>query len=369
MYEVKKEISLNTIVQNYTNIQKYVSNSEVIPVVKADAYGHGAVEVAQSLRNFVKSYFAVAFTQEAVELRNHGINNDILVLSRCGFGDIESLYDFNLTPVVYDFHILSSIIDFAKSKRYRFPIHLKFNTGMNRLGFDKSDLGRIIELYNKNRDYIDIVGIMSHFSSSESSEDLTIKQIDKFEDIIKDLHSYNIEIKYHHISNSGGVLNYKNAHYNAVRVGISLYGYYPKKIENNPLNIKPAMSIKSFIISKHEVKKGEGISYGPSFVAQRNMHVAIVAFGYADGLFRLMSNKFSVIVNDKLCKSVGTICMDMFAIDISDIEAKVGDEVIIMGESNTHKIDADDLALFSKTINYEILTNIGKSLRVRRVYV
>ncbi|MGC8705860.1 MAG: alanine racemase, partial [Desulfurella sp.] len=137
----------------------------------------------------------------------------------------------------------------------------------------------------------------------------------------------------------------------------------------NPINIKPAMSIKSFIISKQKLKKGEGVSYGPSFVADNDMEIAIVAFGYADGLFRLLSNKFSVILNDKLCKSIGTICMDMFAIDVSGIKTNIGDEVIIMGESKTCKVDADDLAVFASTISYEILTNIGKSSRVKRVYI
>ncbi|SDC31612.1 alanine racemase [Desulfurella multipotens] len=369
MYEVIKEINLKTIVENFKNIQNYVGNVDVIPVIKADAYGHGAIEVAQSLISYVKSYFAVAFTQEAIELRKNNIKNNILILSRSGFDDVEDLYNYNLTPVVHDFFVLQSIIDFSKSKKCRLPIHLKFNTGMNRLGFNKSDLNHIIELYKKNKDFIDIVGVMSHFSSSESDVRITSKQIDEFEDIVNTIKSSDLDVRYYHIANSGGLLNYKNAYFNAVRAGISLYGYYPKKIEDNPINIKPAMSIKSFIISKRIVNKGEGISYGPSFIADKDMQIAIVAFGYADGLFRCMSNKFNAIVNDKICKSVGTICMDMFAIDVSDVEARVGDEVIIMGESKNCKIDADDLARFASTINYEILTNIGKSLRTKKVYI
>ncbi|MGC8705859.1 MAG: alanine racemase, partial [Desulfurella sp.] len=250
MYEVIKEINLKTIVENFKNIQNYVGNVDVIPVIKADAYGHGAIEVAQSLRSYVKSYFAVAFTQEAIELRKNNIKNNILILSRSGFDDVEDLYNYNLTPVVHDFFVLQSIIDFSKSKKCRLPIHLKFNTGMNRLGFNKSDLNHIIELYKKNKDFIDIVGVMSHFSSSESDVRITSKQIDEFEDIVNTIKSSDLDVRYYHIANSGGLLNYKNAYFNAVRAGISLYGYYPKKIEDNPINIKPAMSIKSFIISK-----------------------------------------------------------------------------------------------------------------------
>jgi len=370
MYEVRQEVNLKTIRENFLNIQNYVGNTtEVIPVIKADAYGHGSSAVALALKEFTKSYFAVACTEEAIELRKNHIDTNIMVLSRVGFGDIEDLYNYNLTPVVHDLSVLQSIIDFSKSKKYRFPIHIKFNTGMNRVGFDQLDLEKVIELCKKNKDYIDIVGVMSHFSSSESDPNRTTQQFNAFQEIIKSIKSYGIDPKYYHISNSGAILNYKSAHFNAVRAGIALYGYYPKTQKDNPMNIKPAMSIKSFIISKHRLKKGEGIGYGPSFVADYDMQVAIVAFGYADGLFRVMSNKFSVIVDDKLCKSVGTICMDMFAIDVSDVDVKVGDEVIIMGESNTYKIDADDLALLSSTINYEILTNIGKSLRVKRVYV
>lgn len=370
MYKVKQEINLGTIRENFLNIQSYVGEKiEVIPVVKADAYGHGACSVSLALKEFVKNYFAVGCTQEAVELRKNNIDKNILILSRAGFGDIEDLYNYNLTPVVHDFSVLQNIIDFSKSKKYRFPIHIKFNTGMNRVGFNQTDLEEIIELYKKNKDYIDIVGVMSHFSSSESDYYRTTKQLNIFEEVIKSIKSHGINPNYYHISNSGAILNYKSAYFNAVRVGIALYGYYPKKQRDNPMNIKPAMSIKSFIISKRYLKKGEGISYGPSFIADCDMQVAIVAFGYADGLFRAMSNKFSVIVNNKLCKSVGTICMDMFAIDVSGIDVKVGDEVIIMGESDTCKVDADDLAQASSTINYEILTNIGKSLRVERVFV
>ncbi|OSS41982.1 Alanine racemase [Desulfurella amilsii] len=370
MYEVRQEINLKTIRENFLNIQNYVGNkTEVIPVIKADAYGHGASAVALALKEFVKNYFAVACTEEAVELRKNHIDTNIIVLSRAGFGDIEDLYNYNLTPVVHGFSVLQDIIDFAKNKKYRFPIHIKFNTGMNRVGFNQLDLEKIVELYKKNKDYIDIVGIMSHFSNSESDIKQTTQQLNIFEEIIKSIKSYGIDPRYYHISNSGAILNYRSSHFNAVRAGIALYGYYPKKQKDNSMNIKPAMSIKSFIISKHYLKKGEGISYGPSFVANCDMQVAIVAFGYADGLFRLMSNKFGVIVNDKLCKSIGTICMDMFAVDVSDVDVKVGDEVIIMGKSKTCMVDADDLALVSSTINYEILTNIGKSLRVKRVYV
>lgn len=370
MYEVKKEISLESIVSNFQNIADYVGKSvDVIPVIKADAYGHGAIRVALSLSGFVNSYFAVACTQEAIDLRKHGIKKEILVLSNSGFNDIEKLYDYNLTPVVHNIAVLKNIIEFSKFKNYRFPIHIKFNTGMNRLGFCQTDLNEIIELYKKNKDYINIVGIMSHFSSSESDVNQTNIQLSRFEEIVRFLKSQNIDIKYYHISNSAAIINHERAHFNAVRAGIALYGYYSNKEEQNKLSLKPAMSIKSFILGKQKLKKGEGISYGPSFVADHDMEAAIVAFGYADGLFRLLSNKFSVIVNDKLCKSVGTICMDMFAIDISSISANVGDEVIIMGKSENCKVDADDLAIFASTISYEILTNIGKSLRVKTVYI
>ncbi len=368
MHEVRQEIYLKAIVENFQNIQNYVgSNVEVIPVIKADAYGHGAIAVALKLREFVKSYFAVACTQEAIELRKNHVDKDILVLSRVE--DIEDLYNYNLTAVVGDFSIFKNIIDVARNKKYKFPIHIKFNTGMNRLGFLHSDLDEILELYNKNKDYIDLVGIMSHFSSSESDFDRTNEQLNVFNKIIEEIKLHNINLRYYHIANSGAILNNKGSHFNAVRAGIALYGYYPKKQESNPLNIKPAMSIKSFIISKHTLKKGEGVSYGPTFIANCDMDIAVVAFGYADGLFRALSNKFSVIVKNKLCKSVGTICMDMFAIDISNVDVKVGDEVIILGESENYKVDADDLAQLSSTINYEILTNIGKSLRVKRVYL
>jgi len=369
MDEIRQEINLKTIIENYHNIQNYIGHaSHLIPVVKADAYGHGAKAVSSSLKEFVDAYFAVVCTQEAIELRKNEINNNILVLGRLSQKDIVDLFEYQLTPVVSNFIILENIAELAKLKRYMIPIHIEFNTGMNRLGFSYNDLDRLIEFYKKYKDCLNIIGIMSHFSSSESDLVQTDKQLDIFNRIISEI-KHDINIRYYHIANSGAILNNKNSYFNAVRAGIMLYGYYPKKIENNPVNIKPAMSIKSFILSKHLVRKGEGISYGPSFVADRDMDIAVVAFGYADGLFRALSNKFSVIVNDKLCRSVGTICMDMFTIDVSDVDVKVGDEVIILGESENCKVDADDLAQLSSTISYEILVNIGKSFRVKRVYI
>jgi alanine racemase len=278
------------------------------------------------------------------------------------------MLEANITPVVHNLYLLERLIEFTKKNGIKIKLHLKFDTGMARLGIREEEVEKTVDLCKQNKEHVDIDGLMSHFSDSESNPDWTKKQLRRFKSIVKYFHDNHIYPTYIHIANTGAILTIKETHLNCVRPGIALYGYVPDKKLRNIIDLKPVLEIQSQLISIHKLKKGEGISYGRTFVAERDMKVGVVAFGYADGLFRSLSNRFECIINGKKVKSIGTICMDMFMCDLTTIDAKVSDNVIILGSSGNNSITAYELADAAGTIPYEILTNIGKSIRVKRVY-
>ena len=363
-------VHLNKLHHNFESISKYIGKDvNIIPVIKADAYGHGIIRIAKELSIYSNvAYLGIAHIKEGVMLRKKGVKKPILAMSCVDSFDIDSMLKADITPVVHNVDLLERIIDYAKSTHANIKIHLKFDTGMARLGIRKEEIEHTFELCKKNNDSVNVVGLMSHFSDSESDLDWTRFQLKRFKTIIDYFISGGISPKYTHIANTGAIINLRESHLNCVRPGLGLYGYVPDESLKNSIDLKPVLEIQSQLINIHMLKKGEGISYGRTFVADRDMMVGVVAFGYADGLFRGLSNKMECIINDKKVRSVGTICMDMFMCDLSGVNAKVSDNVIILGSSDSHAITADDLASKSGTIPYEILTNIGKSIRVKRVY-
>ncbi len=363
-------VHLNKFHHNFNAISEYIGGRvNIIPVIKADGYGHGMIRIARELQEYNNvAYLGVAHIKEGVILRKNGITQDILAMSCLDSFDVEMMDEFDITPVVHSFFLLNKVIDFAKTYNKRIKVHLKFDTGMARLGIRKEDIEPTIELCKKEKDYIEIDGLMSHFSDSEKDRGWTLNQNERFREIVNYTQDEGLYPIYKHIANSAAVLQYKDTHYNCIRPGLILYGYTPTKGLINIIDLKPVLEIKSQIISIHSLKKGEGISYGRTFVAKRDMRVGVVAFGYADGLSRGLSNKMECFINGKRCKAVGTICMDMFMCDITDIEASVSDEATIVGSNGEEAITIDDLAERGNTINYEVLTNIGKSIRVNRMY-
>ncbi len=363
-------IHLSNLHHNFEAISGFVGNSvNIIPVIKADAYGHGIVRVAKELSVYNNvAYLGIAHIKEGVMLRKKGIKKPILAMSCVDSFDIDTMLKANITPVVHNVLLLERIVDYAKSNALKIKLHLKFDTGMARLGIREEEVERALRLCRENSKFIIVEGLMSHFSDSESDLDWTRTQLERFKKIIGLFEKSGIEPKYKHIANTGAILSLKESHLNCVRPGLALYGYVPEKGLKNVIDLKPVLEIQSQLINIHRLKKGEGISYGRTFVAEKDMVVGVVAFGYADGLFRSLSNKMECIVNGKKVRSVGTICMDMFMCDLTDVDAKVSDTVVILGFDKEQSITAYELAEKSGTIPYEILTNIGKSIRVKRVY-
>lgn len=363
-------VHLKKFHHNFESISNFVgSKIKIIPVIKADGYGHGMIRMARELHDYKNIVsLGVAHIKEGVILRKNGITQNILAMSCLDSFDMDMMDEFYITPVIHSLYLLKKLINYAKMHNKRIKAHLKFDTGMSRLGIRKEDVEEAVALCKKERPYIEIEGLMSHFSDSESDKDWTLKQNSKFKDVIKFIESEGFAPKYKHIANSGAILQYKETYFNCIRPGLILYGYTPKTDLKKFIDLKPILDIKSQLISIHKLKKGEGISYNRTFTAPHDMVVGVVAFGYADGLFRNLSNKMECLINGKRCKSIGTICMDMFMCNITGIDAKVSDEVVIVGNSGKESITIDDLSYQSGAINYEILTNIGKSIRVNRVY-
>ncbi len=373
------EVDLSAIAHNLHTIRKIVKDRPVIAVVKADAYGHGAIEVSKRLLEEGISYFAVAFTGEAKELRNAGINVPIIVLF--DRAEIKDFFDFQLIPVISTTETALSLSNEAKKRAAIIKVHIKIDTGMGRLGLNGHDVFKEIITISK-MPYIEIEGLLSHFSEADLSDrSFANQQLERF-NAVRESISKKIKRKiFSHIANSAAVLTFEESHLDAVRPGIMLYGYSPIKSmerrakskeseKNKPqaIDLIPAMTIKTRLLCIRNVPSGTPISYGRTFITKRQSRIGVLAIGYADGYSRFFSNKAEVLVRGKRAPIVGRVCMDLTMIDLTDIEeARENDEVVIIGQQGDEKITADELADKANTISYEILTSLGN--RSRRIYV
>ncbi|WP_194851553.1 alanine racemase [Nonlabens antarcticus] len=358
------EVDLDALAHNFQFLKSRIPDDTLfMSVVKANAYGHGAVTVAQKLQKLETDYFAVAYVEEAVELRNAGIVKPILTLHP-QIHTLEICIDRCIEPVIYSMEMLEKFSAFAKAKSQQsYPIHLEFNTGMNRLGIDPLEIPKALELVHKNP-AIKVIGLQSHLAASEDldEKEFTLSQIKKFNDICNRIEK---ELGYkclRHTDNTSGILNYDSGHYNMVRSGIGLYGYGNDK--NHDVNLKPIASLISNISQISHVKKGESISYNRSYKAEKDTTYAVIALGHGDGINRIYGyGKASVHIHGKAAPTLGIICMDMFMVDVTDIPSKVGDEVIVFNL----QYPASNIAEHAGTISYELLTGIQR--RVPRIYL
>lgn len=367
-HRVYAEIDLSAIKQNIVNIKNNLPGSVlVMPVIKADAYGHGAVHVAKAIYN-ISDYFGVATIEEALELRNSGIDKPILILSTLSSNHFAEAVLNDITVNVYTQEMAEKLSETAVSLGKRVKIHLVLDTGMNRIGLSCDDKG--IETAKKIVSYPNLTaeGIFSHYATAdEIDKSYALIQQKRFDEFLDKLSVNGIDFKLKHICNSAASSDLNDKCYSMVRPGIVIYGLYPSEYASKNLDLKSALQFKSHIYYIKEVPKGEGISYGRTYVTDSNRIIATVPVGYADGFPRLLSNKGRVIVNGKYAPIVGRICMDQFMIDITDIEGvKLEDTVTLIGTDGDAEITADEIASICGTINYEIVCGIGK--RVPRVY-
>lgn len=362
IHETSLEIDLDAIVYNYNRYKSELSNNtKLICMVKADGYGSGASEIAKTLQYHRCEYFAVAVAEEGIKLRDEGISIPIIVLNP-EINGFEELFSCDLEPEVYNFRILKAFIKEAERRGItNYPVHIKIDTGMHRLGFLPTQIPELIELL-KSQKGIKIKSIFSHLAASESwlFDEFTNEQIN----ILDNLHNeFQNQIGYKvwkHILNSAGIERFPNAQWDMVRLGIGLYGVSSKF----STELKNVFTLKSTVLQIKDVPSNETVGYGRRETISRDAKIATVRMGYADGLSRNFGNRNGkVLINGQYAPIVGNICMDLCMVDVTDIDAKEGDEVIIFGEN----LSVIELANSIDTIPYEILTSI--SPRVKRIYV
>lgn len=370
MRPVWAEIDLDIIANNMRNIKNLAGDKEVMAVVKADCYGHGALDVVPTLLENGASRLGVAMLTEAIELRNNNVTAPIMILGYTPSYLGEELINYDIEQTIYDLDYAKELSSLALSVNKKAKVHIALDTGMGRIGFLPTD-----ESFKTICDIcalegLDVVGIFTHFSSAdEKDKSYTEQQFNHISNFINKLSEVGINIPLKHASNSGAIIDMPNTYLDAVRAGIILYGYYPSnEVNKENLSIKPALTLKARVAHVKEVDKDIYIGYNRTFKTERKSIIATIPIGYADGYIRKLKYNAKVIVNGKLAPIVGNICMDQFMIDVTDIEnVKSGDEVILLGETNNIKFNADDLAKCADSINYEILCLLKN--RVPRAYI
>ncbi|WP_242130932.1 alanine racemase [Aestuariivivens marinum] len=359
------EIDLNALKHNFDHLKsKLKKNTKLLAVVKAFAYGSDACEIAKYLQELQVDYFAVAYVNEGIVLREAGIKTPILVLHP-QIVNFTDLISHCLEPSLYNATVLNQFIKVASAKNQKhYPIHIKFNTGLNRLGFSENDVDYAVSKINEAA-CVKVVSIFSHLAASEDlmEKSFSLKQINSFKSIAK---KFNKKIGYKplmHICNTSGILNYPEAHFDMVRSGIGLYGFGNSKTES--AHFIPIASLKTIISQIHLIKKDESVGYNRAFKSETFMKIATLPIGHADGISRIYGNERGfVIVNGKKATIIGNVCMDMIMVNITGIDCKEGDEVIIFGSSAT---SAEGLAEAANTISYELITSISQ--RVKRILI
>jgi alanine racemase len=364
------EVDLDAIAHNIREIRKITNpNAQIMAVVKADAYGHGFLEVTRTLLENGADRLAVAVLQEGKQLRSRGVTVPILLLGASMENDIDDIINFDITPSVCSYEFAKAISYVSEKKEKITKIHIKLDTGMSRIGFVVSENNsQIIDEIEKitKLPYIEVEGIFSHFATSDEQDDsYTRLQFSRFMSVVQALEKRNIHIPIKHICNSAGIMMYPEMHLDMVRPGIILYGLYPSnEVDKTRLDLIPAMTLKSKITFVKKVEAGRGVSYGKEYITNKVTKIATVPIGYADGYLRKIAKEGKMIVHGKKVPIIGRICMDQCMIDVSDVHnIERGDEAIIFGREG---ITIDDLAQWLDTINYEISCVIGK--RIPRIY-
>lgn len=370
-YRAQANINIDAIRSNISQVKsKLKKDTKLMVIVKADAYGHGAVRVSQALQGEVADAYGVAIIEEAIELREAGITKPILILGYTPKEQFRLVISYDVIQTVYRYEMAEELSAEAINQGKTAKIHIKVDTGMSRLGFndtDKSleDIKKIASLEG-----VSIEGIFSHFAKADEADRESVKgQIERFDKFYDLLKQEGIYIPLRHMSNSAGMIEYPEAEYDMIRCGIVSYGVYPSnEVSQDVFSLQPAMDLKSHVVFIKEVEAGTGISYGSTYITKRKTRVATIPVGYADGYSRNMSNVGKVIIRKQYAPIIGRICMDYFMVDVTDIkDISEGDVVTLLGEEGSCKITIETLSEWSHSFSYEIMCTVGK--RIPRVYL
>jgi len=364
------EINLDNLAHNMRETRRIVKkDTKVTAVIKADGYGHGAVCIAQTLLDNGANRFAVATLSEAIQLRASFPDIEILVLGYTPDELTEDILQNNIIQTVYSLRQAKFFSKTALSLNKKMTIHIKIDSGMNRLGMQESQetIDSILQMSKLDGLYIE--GIFTHFATAdEIDKEYTRKQVKSYENVVNALKQKGLDIPIKHVSNSAAIIDLPEYNKDMVRAGIMLYGLYPSKyVNHNKINLKEVMCLKAKVSQVKQIEKGQGVSYGLKHKCEYNTQVATLPIGYADGLTRMLSGKAFVMVKDKKVPIIGNICMDQCLIDITGLDVKIGDEVVLFGGNDENGISIDSVSDSLDTINYEIVCMINK--RVPRVYI
>ena len=366
------EVDLSAIKSNAQAIKTHAHSRSLIAVIKADAYGHGVIPVAEALREEAAMY-AVATVTEAVELRAAGFRKPVLVLFNALPAQVDAIVNYQLTPSVYEPTLCSALSRKAQAKKTSVKVHLDVDTGMNRGGIWYTEAVDFLK-WLTSLERIEIEGIFTHFATADEADKSHVDlQLKRFESVLATLSKCNLRRPIVHAANSAATLTLPNSHFDAVRVGLSLYGVYPSSNvkETSPVSLRPALSWKARVISLRHSIQGEGVSYGRTYIVDDPTWLATLPVGYADGYPRALSNRSEALIGGRKCEQVGSVCMDGTVFRVppqkGDADVHFGDEAVLIGKQGNLEIAVDQVAEKAGTISYEILTGIGK--RIPRIYV
>ncbi len=362
------EIDLNKLRHNIAAVKKILApGTKFMAIVKADAYGHGATEIARAAEKAGADFLGVASLGEAIELRASSVTAPILILSETSHKYVDRLVTADLTQTVYTPEFAQMISDIAAGMGRKAKVHVKVDTGMGRVGVLPEKAIAFIKKI-KTLPGLELEGIFTHFSKADDQRsDFTALQFERFMDVLDAAKKEGIDIPIKHAANSAAAVFFPQTQLDMVRIGICMYGLYPSGKRIASLDLQPVLSFKTKVLYVKEVPKGTSLSYGATYTTSKNTRVATLPVGYADGLSRGLSNNGSVIIRGKRYPIVGRVTMDMTLVDADGDRIEAGDDAVIIGKQEREEITADEIAMRDDTINYEVICGIGK--RVPRVYV
>ncbi len=360
------EIDLEKISANYRAVKKHVGERKVMSILKANAYGHGLIRIAQHLETLDVAYFGVAYLEEGIMLRKAGITTPILVLGGIIGNQIPYFLKYDLTITASSIDKLRQVEACAIETGIKAKVHLKIDTGMERIGIHYYSAHNLIKASTTIKN-CQIEGIYTHFANADDDNGFYDRlQMKRFKRVINYYSQNNIPLPMIHFGNSAGTLKYPEIQHDMVRIGLLLYGVYPNSSHTNTIMVQPALSWKTRVVYFKVVQPNHPVSYGNTWQSDKMTRIVTLPVGYGDGYMRAMSNKAEVIIRGKKYQNVGTICMDQMMININWDTSYNGDTVTLIGSDKDEKITVEDLAEWANTIPYEILTSINT--RVPRVY-
>lgn len=369
---VHADIDLDAVLFNFEQMSKNIPDkTRIIAVVKTDAYGHGAVPIASFIEPLEYLWgFATATVDEAIELRKAGIKKPILILGYTFPECNEDIVKYDIRQTVYAFDMAKALSEEAVRQNKKAYIHVKLDTGMGRIGYQNAKEAAEDASKMKSLPMIEMEGVFTHFANADTeNQEYTLKQIAKFDQMVKAMEDAGVTFSMKHCANSAGIIELTDKKFDLVRAGIISYGLWPSdEVKKDVVQLKPILSLKSHVVYVKEIEPGTAVSYGSTWVAEEKRKIATVPVGYGDGYPRSLSNKGYVLIKGYKVPIVGRVCMDQMMIDVTAIpeEIKIGDRVTLIGQDGDLTITAEELGDLSGRFNYELVCDLGN--RIPRIY-